>query len=167
MRLVTPRPREGAESSRALEDLYREHAGWLTRGLRRRFGRQLSSEDLVQETYLRAARVVASTAIRQPRAVLWRIATSIAIDQLRRLRAGERALQRSPAISEEPSSQEMTVLLRELVTALPDTVRDTFVLNRFAGLSYAEIAQRQGVSVKTVEWRMSRALTLLAARVSE
>ncbi|WP_371876897.1 RNA polymerase sigma factor [Phenylobacterium sp. LH3H17] len=39
--------------------------------------------------------------------------------------------------------------------------RDTLILNRFGGLSYQQIAVHFGITAKTVEYRMSRALALL------
>ena len=50
-----------------------------------------------------------------------------------------------------PATQTESVLLGELIASLPLTCRDTFLLSRFAGLSYEDIARRQGISVKAVE----------------
>jgi len=44
---------------------------------------------------------------------------------------------------------------------LPDGIRETFILNRFDGLSYREIATKENISVKTVEYRISKALCIL------
>lgn len=159
--------REPEETSVTLDALYRGHADWLGAVLRRRFGHRLCHEDLVQETYARAARLSSPAQIKHPRAFLWKIANRIALDQLRRLRRAERAatLIREPIACS--ATQTESVLLGELVAGLPLTCRDTFLLSRFAALSYEEIARRQGISVKAVEWRMSQALELLARRLAE
>jgi RNA polymerase sigma-70 factor (ECF subfamily) len=49
-----------------------------------------------------------------------------------------------------------------LMESVSQKTRDIFYLSRFDGLSYAEIAQRLQVSVKTVEYHISLALKKLA-----
>lgn len=44
------------------------------------------------------------------------------------------------------------------VSQLPDQPRTAFVLSRYEHLSYKEIAERMGISIKTVEKHMSKAL---------
>ena len=51
--------------------------------------------------------------------------------------------------------------LRTAVRALPGRRREIFVLHRVNGLSYAQIASVLGISVKTVENQMGRALQQL------
>jgi RNA polymerase sigma-70 factor, ECF subfamily len=47
------------------------------------------------------------------------------------------------------------------VTRLPDARRRIFELHRYGGLTYREIAERLGISIKTVETQMGRALKML------
>jgi RNA polymerase sigma-70 factor (ECF subfamily) len=156
-----------------VEDLYRSHGAWLEGALRRRFGRAVTeiAEDLVQETYLRLAPGGLAAVIERPRALLMRIASNLALDHLRRRNRAERALAHfagprppSPHQSAEPLA---AMELQEVILGLPEPLRDVFVLSRFGGLTYEEIADHVGLSVKTVEWRMSRALALCAARLRD
>jgi RNA polymerase sigma-70 factor (ECF subfamily) len=141
--------------------LYRNHGNWLIAFLRRRFGHQ-DAEDLAQETYLRIA---SSTApIRNPRAFLARVALNAARDQIRR-RGVRPVLVREdagpPAVAQ--ASQAEAILLKQAILALPPRLRQVFLLSRFGGLTYEEIARRCGVSVKTVEKRMTKALAMCTA----
>ena len=158
-----------APAAASLEGLYRRHAAWLARSLRRRF-RYLSgagAEDLVQDTYLKIAPEARRTDLRHPRAFLLQVATHLAYDDLRR-----RSRQGSSALAIETleettehgvwAEQDETVLLRQLILGLPDPIRDVFILSRFAGLTNQEIADHLGLSVKAVEGRMTKALARLA-----
>lgn len=56
---------------------------------------------------------------------------------------------------------ELTLQIEKAIGKLPDGIRETFILNRFDGLSYSQIAAQENISVKTVEYRISKALALL------
>ena len=47
------------------------------------------------------------------------------------------------------------------ISLLPEDIRTTFILSRFDGLNYQRIADQQNISVKTVEYRISKALSIL------
>jgi RNA polymerase sigma-70 factor (family 1) len=53
------------------------------------------------------------------------------------------------------------LLLAKGIDRLPPKCRDTFVLSRFGKMTYKEIAANQGVSVKTVENQLGKALKML------
>ena len=56
---------------------------------------------------------------------------------------------------------EMKAKNREALNTLPEKCREIFELNRFEGLKYAQVAEKLGISVKTVETQMSKALKIL------
>src|SRR5262249_40937291 len=58
-------------------------------------------------------------------------------------------------------AREVAGAIRSAIAMLPDRTREIFLLNRDAGLRYREIAVKLGVTVKTVEFHMARALVSL------
>ena len=76
--------------------------------------------------------------------------------------------QRSPGMGQAPASAEEELQAAELAAALeaaidrmPPRVRDAYVLSRQHGLTYAEVAEEMGISPKTVEIHLGRALKML------
>lgn len=134
---------------------------WFRVGVERRWRSSLA-DDIAQETFLRLASSPPDE-IRHPKALLMTVATNLARDAHRRqARQGGAHLSLDEAYAENepwsPPDQETALLLKQIILSMPSLYRDVFVLSRFAGLSYEEIAERCNVSVKTVEWRMSKAL---------
>ena len=58
-------------------------------------------------------------------------------------------------------SIELTELLEQALQRLPENLRETFLLSRVERLSYKEIAERLGISVKAVDNRLSRTMKIL------
>lgn len=154
-----------------IDGLYASHAGWLRGVLRHRLRLQSAeAEDIVQDTYLRLMGAPAQ-AIQHPRALLSRIALNLFRDQRRRdtVRAKHR---RAAASHDAPidlvrtlSEQEARVELERLVLAVPELYREAFVLSRFGRMSHKDIAAHLAISVKTVEWRISKAVEHCTARL--
>jgi RNA polymerase sigma factor (sigma-70 family) len=163
---ASPPSSPAREPASDLETAYRTHGRWLLDFLNRRFGQQ-AAEDLAQETYARIAR--AGGGLRSPKAVLAITALNAARDQSRR-RAVRPRLVGGDITSEAgvtPSDQVEAVLLKEVVFSLPHNLRVVFLLSRFGGLTYEEIAQQCGIAVKTVEGRINRARAICAARLRD
>lgn len=98
-------------------------------------------------------------------AYLFRAVRNRSLNQLRRRRLEER----HPAVAssmvqggEWPSAavelDELAGAVEVAIQALPTRTRQVFLLSRVEGMSYREIADTLGISVKTVETLMSRAL---------
>ena len=62
---------------------------------------------------------------------------------------------------------ELEERIRAAVDSLPVERRKIFILSRYDGLTYAEIAQRLNISVKTVENQMGSALRTLREELAE
>jgi RNA polymerase sigma-70 factor (ECF subfamily) len=109
-----------------------------------------------------------------PQAYLFRSMRNRSLNHLRHLKVekrGEPHASRAAAL-EPPADrvlveQEMSEAVRVAIDQLPDRCREVFELSRLHGLKYAEIANVLGVSVKTVEAQMGRALKALRVSLAE
>src|SRR6185436_4428161 len=63
--------------------------------------------------------------------------------------------------------RELETAIENSLTALDEPIREVFILSRYHGLKYSQIAQMMGISVKTVEARLSRALQELQKVVED
>ena len=61
------------------------------------------------------------------------------------------------------NEQEMQDLVLEILDKLPERTRTIFIMSRFEGLKYNQIAEKLAISVKTVEANMGKALKLFRA----
>ena len=70
----------------------------------------------------------------------------------------------------EPEEMDVEVLERlveKAINELPEQCRKAFELSRYDGLKYKEIADKMGVSVKTVETHISHALKILRVTLKD
>lgn len=127
-----------------------------------------SAADLVQESYARVlAAQSAGRAITDPRALLWRTARNLLVDQHRR--AALRQHDDIDALPEPPEAPdhcqpEEAVSARQVISTyirtieqLPPRCREAFVLHVFDECSHSQIASRMGISVSMVEKHLVRA----------
>lgn len=154
----------------ALEVLYRAQAPRLTRFFARRTDRQEVS-DLVQESFVRMAQAARDPErdFTNPEAYLSQIASNILRNRAKS--ALQRSMTKHVAIDDVVipgpdtiASLEARDLLRRLqivLTRLPRKTRDIFLAHRVDGLSYKELAEKEGLSMKGVEWHMRKAITYL------
>lgn len=149
----------------SLSALYRDHHGWLAGWLRRRLGSAHDAADLSHDTYERLMVSGRLPEAGQARAFLTQIAKGLVIDLFRR-RTLETAYLEALAQPPEPhmpSAEGRALALETLMAvdaaldALPARARQVFILSRFEGLTYSEIAAQLGVSVALVRKHMLRA----------
>ena len=63
--------------------------------------------------------------------------------------------------------EELRNKIDEAISKLPSEIIETFRLSRFEEFSYKEIADQQGISIKTVEARISKALRILRVELKD
>ena len=131
----------------------------------------LDIDDVIQEMYARLAALDTVEDIRNPRQYAAQAAVSIALNMSRHARVvpmiavGD--FEELGLTSPEPSAERAITAredLRELrasLQALPAPCRKAFLMRRVEGLSHKEIAERLGISTKTVEKYMARSVRFL------
>lgn len=161
---------DGDSGQLPLDRLYRSHAARLRTFFARRTGRE-EAQDLVQETFLRFARLDRGTAgeIRKEEAYLSTVAMNLLRDRARA--AARRALERHCAYDDRSmgmtdphrllEDRDAVARLETALAKLGARRRRIFLLHRLEHLTYAEIAAQTGLSVKGVKKQMAKALLQL------
>ena len=150
----------------AVGDLYAAHNAWLRGWLRKRMGDHADAADLAQDTFFKVIKARNALEIREPRQYLATIAKGLMIDQFRR-RSLELAyletLASLPA-AQVPSCEAQAILFETLVeldrmlAGLGARVRQVFILSQLDGLTYAQIADQLGISLRSVNNHMAKAM---------
>lgn len=63
--------------------------------------------------------------------------------------------------------KELIALVSKAIRELPEEYRKAFEMNRFENLTYNEIAERTGVSAKTIAYRISQSLKILRTELKD
>lgn len=167
---MKPNPTVQAETLDAatLDGLYRGYHGWLLGWLRRRMHCSHSAADVAQDTFLRLLAAGPYVAPREPQAYLATVARRLLMDKGRRRRLEEayrEELERGiehldQAPSPEQILQAVQILERidRALARMKPRVRETFILRHLDGLGQEQIAQRLGVSIRTVQVDLVEAL---------
>jgi RNA polymerase sigma-70 factor (ECF subfamily) len=127
------------------------------------------AEEIVQDVMLELWRRRESLADESsPQAYLFQSTRNRSLNHIRHERVermGEPFAAREQAMDAPAQSyvveEEIRIALKHAVETLPDRCREVFELSRVHNLKYAEIAQVLGISVKTVEAQMGKALRVL------
>lgn len=108
------------------------------------------------------------------RAYLLRAVRNRSLNHLRHLKVRRDTTGDVEALYDEPITADQPVVAQELSEAvktaldeLPPRCREIFDMSRVHGLKYAEIAESLGISQKTVEAQMGKALRVLRERLAQ
>jgi RNA polymerase sigma factor (sigma-70 family) len=160
-------PALGAEDRIRVQQLYREHSSFLLRQLTRKTGCRELARELVNETFLRLLRMAPGNLgrIEQPEAFLRRVSTNLLRDWARSAALRQRSQSTLELACDQQFDQVRELESRDTLRRLEHAVgklkpktREIFLAHRIHGFSYAEIAERSGLSVKGVEKQMSKAI---------
>lgn len=154
----------------SLVELYQTHAPRLLRFFARRAERQ-EARDLLHESFVRLAdaseRRIAP--IDRPEAYLNQIATNLlrsrAKTALSRSLANHVPADEEPLAGQDPvaalEARDELARLEACLLRLSPKTRAIFFAHRLDGMSYKDIARAMGLSVKGVEWHMTKAIAHL------
>lgn len=158
----------------ALRDLLLADYSGLDRQLTRRFGSADFASDVLQETYLRLEGMSEIGPVRSPKAYLFRIALNIANDR-RRAESRRLTVDEVDSLLDIPDDrpdaarviEDRSELhqLKRAIADLPERRRRVLILSRIEDMPHREIANRLGVTVRTVEMDLKQALEHCAERL--
>lgn len=157
-----------AVSSTGLPALYRQHHSWLRGWLRVRLNNRDDAADLAHDAFVRLLQASAAhevAPLREPRAYLATIAKNLLLNHRRRRALEEAWLNALAAVPEAhaPSPEDQLAIWQTLarvdavLARLSAPARHAFLLAQVEGLTYAEIAQRLGVTERSVRRYMAQA----------
>lgn len=156
------------------------HARYRDR-LRNYFAKHLGggpdADDLVQETFLRLTKPDRLAGVDNVEAYVFQVARNLILERGRQrtVRAADahvelpEEMEDSQVSSPERilgSRQELACVVRAL-QELPERTRAIFMLQRFEGFTYVEIARKLGVTPSAIDKQMTRAIAHLAKRLED
>lgn len=158
----------------ALQALFHQHHAMVC-GTMFRFVKDKSTvEDLAQEVFVRFWEKRESINITSSvQAYLRRMAINEALGYLRRNKHqyDEEITPQTPtgetdsSVEDQYLHSELEQNVRAAIDTLPPKCRTVFHLSRFEDMTYQEIADQMGISIKTVENQMSKALRILREKL--
>lgn len=144
---------------------YSEHHRWLHGWLCKKLGCTHHAADVAQNTFMRLFSLSSLAKINEPRGFLTTTATRLMIDESRRKKVQQRYIELQAHSAEEavaPSSEELTLIAEKLATVilmlegLPEKCQKAFLMSKFDGMRYSDIAKELGVSTAMVQQYMTK-----------
>jgi RNA polymerase sigma factor (sigma-70 family) len=130
-------------------------------------------DDLVQEVFLRLSKLGSIHLIENTSAYSFQVAANVLKDRGRSQQIRPQVLDQPLSWEHEPLDlhdpervllgQEALSIVQRALTSLPPKARTVFLLHRFDGLNYKEIAKVMGISISGVEKHMMLALSRVLA----
>jgi len=145
---------------------YRSQHDRMFHYFRRKVGRE-AAPDLVQQAFTRMLCSGAFERVEHPQSYLIRIAHNLLIERARTWHRKQRMLcpldeARDAAVQPDQQhhaeAKELRRALRRALLAMPPRTRRIFLMHRLRDATYKEIADELGISSKTVEKHIARAL---------
>lgn len=133
--------------------------------------------DVVQEAYLRIARMDSVSHIRNGRAYLFTAARALVLERIRHERVvridNMTEVQALSIVDDDPDPERMVGArqelqrIRDLIDGLPARCREIFTLRRIEGMPQRQIAEKMGIPEHIVEAQSVRGLKLIIRALEE
>ncbi len=155
---------KGICAPQTFKQVFIQHAPDLRNFLYARCGDSARAEDLTQEAFMRLWKNCATIFQEKAKSFLFTVGANLFTDAIRHDKVVLRFKQQVTTSSNAENPQYLLELkefkeqLEQTLAQLPEGSRVAFMLSRFDGLSYQQIADKLGISRKAVEKRMHRAL---------
>ncbi len=149
-------------------DEVQPHEPALRSYLRNSFPVVRDLDDVVQESYLRVWRERGLRPVQYAKALLFKVARHLAIDQARHRQTSPEesvgdfdalpVIEDRSDVVDAVNRQEKSRLLAEAIDRLPSRCREIVILRKLQALPQREVALRLRISEKTVESQLARGL---------
>lgn len=154
------------------EEIFHEHYSPLCNYATKIVKAHDVAEEIVQDLFVQLLEKKSLEGVEYIDRFLIRSVKFKCIDFLRRqqnskLVAFDHLIESNVADNTIDSEEELEALFNYLVAKLPPKTREVFLLIRQSGLSYKDAANQLGISDKTVENQMSRALKKMRALLKD
>ncbi len=168
--------REPAKQAEFVSRLQRQHGVQLEKHLMRLLGRKEAAEEVAQDAYFKLYRLVRPDEVDCPRALLFDVATKLALTRLKRVRIeaarmatpGEldEVFDEGPPLERRAMAEQALEHLAAIVAELTPGIREVFVMRYVQQMPRQEIAERLNTTVGAIEQRLTRALTQCRERLA-
>ncbi len=165
------------KTDKVLNDIIQKHDTALRRFLSRRLESREVVDEIIQEVYIKIARTCNHEELKYPKAFIFKVASNLVIDHLRANRVRKSKMHLSlldrelactkPSPEQALQSRQAFELIEGVLERLKPDRRRIFVLHRFKGLTYDQIASKIGISRDKVKHNISAVLVLCREELSD
>ncbi len=165
---------------KAYEDVYNEFFGVLYHLCIQYIHDEKVAEEIVQETFLKLWEIKASLNDQiNIKNYLYTITKNNCLNYLRNQKTSMKHLEKLKylemqfnyesleKLGDAVQFEELRIKIETSISKLPEEVIETFKMSRFEEFSYREISEKQNISMKTVEARISKALRILRIELKD
>jgi RNA polymerase sigma-70 factor (family 1) len=150
------------------KNFYHEHFSGLRAYIWSKSGDLELAEDLAQEAFVRLWHHKDKVEINKAKSFLYTVGGNLFLDHVRHEKVKSNYSSGIQFHQENKDPQylmeldEFKIKLEQTISKMPEGAREVFLLNRIEKMTYMQIADSLGLSVKAIEKRMQKALEIFA-----